>query len=110
MPAQYYVYLLASRSGVLYTGVTNNLERRLWEHRNSEQPGFTRRYNVNRLVWFEAAPDVQAAIAREKQIKGWKRYRKLALVEEANPTWGDLSADWPGYGQSRRSIAADSAI
>lgn len=91
---RYYVYLLASRSGVLYCGVTNNLERRMAEHKAGTADGFTKRYMVNRLVWFEDTIDVNAAIAREKQIKGWKRCRKIELIEAGNPDWRDLSEDW----------------
>ncbi|RAU20656.1 excinuclease ABC subunit C [Paramagnetospirillum kuznetsovii] len=87
----YTVYLLSSLSGVLYCGVTNNLERRIAEHRSGTADGFTKRYLVNRLVWFECSGDVRAAIAREKQIKGWKRCRKVALIETLNPDWRDLS-------------------
>lgn len=93
---RYFVYLLASRSGVLYCGVTNNLERRLAEHRSGTADGFTKRYMVNRLVWLEDTADVNAAITREKQIKGWKRSRKIELIEGANPDWRDLSEDWRG--------------
>lgn len=90
----YYVYILASKSLVLYTGVTNNLERRVGEHKEKRTAGFTSRYNVNRLVYFEDTHDINAAIAREKQIKGWLRQRKIALIESTNPTWRDLSDDW----------------
>ena len=89
----FYVYLLASRSRVLYTGITNNLERRLREHRLGEREGFTKRYRVHRLVCFECYRDVRAAIAREKQIKGWRREKKVALIEAANPTWEDLAPE-----------------
>jgi putative endonuclease len=91
---RYFVYLLASRSGVLNCGVTNNLERRLAEHRSGTADGFTKRYMVNRLVWFEDTGDVTSAISREKQIKGWMRCRKVDLIEAANPAWRDLSEDW----------------
>ena len=77
---RYYVYLLASLSGVMYCGVTNNLERRLAEHKHGTAEGFTKRYHVNRLVWFEDTGDINSAIAREKQIKGWKRCRKVELI------------------------------
>ena len=89
----FYVYLLASRSRVLYTGITNNLERRLREHRLGEREGFTKRYRVHRLVCFECYRDVRGAIAREKQIKGWRREKKVALIEAENPTWEDLSPE-----------------
>ena len=82
---QYYVYILASRSRNLYVGVTNDLERRVYEHKRKLVPGFTTRYNIDRLVYFEATEDVQSAIAREKQIKGWLRSRKVSLIESVNP-------------------------
>ena len=91
----YYVYILTNKyNTVVYTGVTNNLERRLYEHRNHFVDGFTKRYNLNKLVYFETTSDVDSAIEREKQIKGWKRDRKNALVESVNPQWNDLSSDW----------------
>ena len=91
----YYVYLLTNRNhNVLYTGVTNNLERRLYEHKNGLAEGFTKRYRVHKLVYFETTSDVKAAIAREKQIKSWSRARKNALIEAENPHWRDLAEDW----------------
>jgi putative endonuclease len=93
MPS-YYVYILASRSRTLYVGVTRDLVRRLHEHRSGLIPGFTSRYHIHRLVYFETTNDVRAAIAREKQIKGWVRERKVELITSANPTWRDLSEDW----------------
>lgn len=91
---QYYVYIMSSLSRTLYTGVTNNLERRVYEHKQKLIPGFTQEYHVTNLVYYEATPDVRSAIAREKQIKGWLRAKKLALIESANPEWRDLSEDW----------------
>jgi putative endonuclease len=90
----YYVYILASRSRNLYIGVTNDLERRVYEHKKKLVPGFTAKYNIDRLVHFETTEDVQAAIAREKQIKGWVRSRKVSLIESVNPTWDDLGVSW----------------
>lgn len=91
----YHVYIVASkRNGTLYTGVTNDLERRVYEHKNKLVPGFTSRYNVNKLVYFESCSSVQVAIEREKQIKGWTRLRKLSLIESVNPEWKDLSEEW----------------
>ncbi|MDL2324781.1 GIY-YIG nuclease family protein [Ruminococcaceae bacterium OttesenSCG-928-A16] len=88
----YYVYIVANwNNRVIYTGVTNNIERRIYEHKNKLFDGFTKKYNVNKLVYLEDTTDVQAAIEREKQIKGWKRHKKNALVEKINPTWKDLS-------------------
>jgi putative endonuclease len=91
---QYYVYILTNWSRMLYTGVTNNLERRIYEHKQKLVPGYTRRYNLRILVYYEVTSDVRAAIAREKQIKAWTRAKRLALVESMNPSWQDLSADW----------------
>jgi putative endonuclease len=85
----YYVYILASRSRVLYTGMTNDLAHRLRQHRNKEIPGFTRRYNVTRLVYYETYDRPADAIAREKEIKGWRRAKKVSLIESDNPTWTD---------------------
>ena len=81
----YYVYIMANKSRNLYTGVTNNLERRVLQHRRKLVPGFTARYNINRLVYYETFGDVRAAINRETEIKGWLRARKVALIESANP-------------------------
>lgn len=91
---KYYVYIMASRSRVIYTGVTNNLERRVYEHKNKLVEGFTSKYNVTRLVYFEETNDVHAALNREKQIKGWLRAKKTALIESVNPQWKDLSLEW----------------
>jgi putative endonuclease len=87
----YYVYILASESGVLYTGMTHNLLRRVWEHKKGEVPGFTQRYNVKKLVWFEAHANPTSAIEREKQIKDWRRAKRVALIEAKNPQWRDLT-------------------
>ena len=87
----YYVYILASRrNGTLYVGVTSDLVRRVYEHRTDAVDGFTKRYGVHTLVWFEVADDVRAAIQREKTIKKWNRQWKLALIEKDNPDWNDL--------------------
>jgi putative endonuclease len=89
----YYVYLLASKKhGTLYLGVTNNLVRRVYEHRTKAVPGFTARYGVERLVWFEVHDTVEAAITREKELKKWRRDWKIRLIEENNPAWDDLYA------------------
>lgn len=90
----YYVYMMASHQRTIYVGVTNDLERRVAEHQTGAIPGFTRRYHVHHLVYYEETSDVVAAIAREKQIKGWRRERKIALIESDNPEWRDLSAEW----------------
>ena len=91
---EYYEYILASKCGVLYIGVTNDLGRRVFEHREKLFAGFTERYNVSRLVYVESFSDVRDAIAREKQLKGWRRDKKIAMIERDNPTWTDLSAAW----------------
>jgi len=91
----YYVYILASRSGVLYIGVTNDIERRMSEHKAGHRAGFAERYNVRRLVYFEETADIRAAIQREKELKGWVRRKKVALIESVNPGWKDLSEGWP---------------
>lgn len=91
---QYYVYLMTNRSGTLYTGVTNDLQRRVYQHKHKLVPGFTARYRIDRLVYYETTEDVHAALAREKQIKGWRRARKVALIESSNPAWADLSEEW----------------
>jgi putative endonuclease len=92
----YFVYIMASKSRTLYTGVTSNLERRVLQHRGKVFGGFTAKYNINRLVHFEQFGDIRVAIAREKQIKSWGRMKKVALIESANRDWKDLSADWYG--------------
>jgi putative endonuclease len=92
----YYVYIMASSTCTLYVGVTNDLERRVFEHKQGLVPGFTRRYGVKRLVHYEDTNDVSVAIAREKQIKGWRRSKKVDLVESMNPGWRDLSDGWYG--------------
>jgi putative endonuclease len=91
----YHVYILSSASGVLYTGVTNHLERRATEHKGELCAGFTERYKVTRLVYFEGFGDVRDAITREKQIKRWRREKKLALIRGINPKFRDLSEDFP---------------
>ncbi|MEP6943759.1 MAG: GIY-YIG nuclease family protein [Betaproteobacteria bacterium] len=102
----YYVYILSSRSRNLYVGVTNDLARRVFQHKTHAVPGFTARYRIDRLVHFEEGNDVCEAIAREKQVKSWRREKKLALIASSNPTWEDLSADWydpPNADSSLRS-------
>ncbi len=98
MPRHYefFVYIAANVSRTLYTGVTNDLERRMAEHRNHVATGFTTRYGIDRLIYFESMRDVFSAIGREKQIKGWTRAKKVALIESANPGWRDLVKElWP---------------
>lgn len=96
MNKPYYVYILASqRNGTLYVGMTNNLERRIWEHKNNYIDGFTRKYEVHHLVYYELHDNPDSAIQREKQIKKWNRLWKLKLIEEKNPLWKDLSTGFP---------------
>jgi putative endonuclease len=90
----YFTYIVASRSHTLYIGVTSNLHKRIFKHKWKEHAGFTEKYNCDRLVWFESYQESAQAIAREKQLKGWRRDKKIALIEKKNPTWGDLSKDW----------------
>lgn len=95
MSKTYYVYLLTNwNNRVMYVGVTNHLERRIYEHKNKLIEGFTKKYNVDKLVYFEITSDVLAAIEREKQIKKWRREKKDRLVIAANPEWRDLSLEW----------------
>ncbi|MDR1705753.1 MAG: GIY-YIG nuclease family protein [Clostridiales bacterium] len=91
----YYVYILTNwNNTICYTGVTNNIQRRLFEHRSRQFDGFTKRYNVHKLVYFDSAPDIKSAIDYEKRIKGWNRKRKNALIESMNPDWKDLSSEF----------------
>jgi putative endonuclease len=91
----YYVYILTNwNNRVMYVGVTNNLERRIFEHKNKLLEGFTKKYNLNKLVYFETTSDIRSAIHREKEIKNWRREKKNRLVETSNPEWNDLSLEW----------------
>ncbi|HXR37659.1 MAG TPA: GIY-YIG nuclease family protein [Terracidiphilus sp.] len=90
----YFTYIVASRSRTLYIGVTSSLQKRMFEHKRKLHEGFTATYNCNRLVWFESYVDPSNAIAREKQLKGWTRVKKIALITKTNPTWIDLSEKW----------------
>jgi putative endonuclease len=87
-------YIMASKSRVLYTGITGNLHRRTWEHKSGVHEGFSKKYRCTRLVYYEKYNKPRQAIAREKEIKGWLRCRKIALIEAENPTWEDLAAEW----------------
>ena len=94
MEKSYYVYIMTNKNNsVLYTGVTNDLKRRVYEHRENLVEGFTRRYNVTKLVCFQTCGDIEVAIAREKQIKGWSRRRKVELIDSMNEDWRDLWED-----------------
>jgi putative endonuclease len=91
---EYYVYIMSNEARTLYVGVTNNLERRIYEHKNKSTDGFTSRYGLDKLVYFASTNDVREAIGGERRIKGWTRAKKVALIEEMNPYWEDLSASW----------------
>jgi putative endonuclease len=91
---QYYVYIMSNVARTIYTGVTNNLERRVYEHKHKLIPGFTSKYDLTELVYYAETNDIREAITREKQIKGWVRAKKIALIEEMNPVWLDLSESW----------------
>lgn len=91
---QYYVYILANRTKTIYTGVTNNLQRRVFEHKHLMTKGFAYKYKLTKLVYYEVGRDIKVAISREKQIKGWLRKKKIALIESVNPEWKDLSEEW----------------
>jgi putative endonuclease len=98
MEKNYHAYVLASRSHALYTGVTNDLMSRVGQHREGKVSSFTAKYRIHRLVYFETFREVRAAIAREKQIKSWTGEKRAGLIQETNPTWLDLAADWfPPY-------------
>jgi putative endonuclease len=90
----YYVYIMSNAWHTIYTGVTSNLSLRVWQHKNKVEPGFSSKYNCTLLVYYETTDDVWAAIEREKQIKGWLRSKKTALIRSFNPEWRDLSVDW----------------
>jgi putative endonuclease len=94
MHKTYYVYILAIKSRMLYIGMTSSLIKRIWEHREKVVDGFAEQFNIDRLVYFEETNDVMAAIEREKQLKKWRRDKKIMLIELKNPTWEDLSAGW----------------
>ena len=91
---QYYVYIMTNQKRTLYTGVTNDLIRRVYEHKQKSVDGFTKKYNLSWLAYYETVSDIESAIAREKQIKGWLRRKKMALIESTNPRWVDLARDW----------------
>ena len=109
---RYYVYILSSRSRNLYTGVTNDIFRRVWQHREGRGSEFTRRYRIHRLVYFERFDSVNSAIAREKQIKAWTRAKRIALIESQNPAWDDLAARWyeAGPKQQGKQERADPSL
>ena len=94
MDHEYWTYIIASLSGTLYIGMTNNIERRAWEHKSGEFEGFARKYHCDRLVYYEGFDDVRKAIDREKQLKGWRREKKIALIEARNPRSEDSAEKW----------------
>ena len=96
----YYVYIMASRAKTLYVGVTSDLERRVFEHKQGLTGGFTGRYKITKLVYHETTSDIRTAIEREKQLKAWRRSKKVALVELVNPEWKDLALRWYGNNSS----------
>jgi putative endonuclease len=102
-PKQFFVYIMTSgpKSAVLYTGMTGHLVHRVWQHKQKRVPGFTSRYNLTRLVYYERFFYPDAAIAREKEIKKWRRSKKIQLIEAMNPRWEDLAADWQNLFQPR---------
>ena len=91
---QYFTYIMSSSGGTLYTGVTNNIVNRVLTHKQKQLPGFTQKYNVTRLVYYEVSPSIYSAISREKEIKGWKRAKKITLIQSMNPKWLDLAENW----------------
>ena len=112
---RFYIYIMSSLSRRIYTGVTNNLFRRVMQHKSGEYKGFTQRYRINRLVYYECFQYVNNAIRREKQIKGLDRAKRVALIERENPTWDDLAEEWGkpwepleacGHAGKNRSLAA----
>ncbi len=110
-PKQFFVYIMTNgpKSAVLYTGITGNLSHRVWQHKNKLTPSFTSRYNLTRLVYYERFFYPDAAINREKEIKGWRRSKKIKLIESMNPRWDDLAKDWehvykPGLAADQQEI------
>lgn len=91
MPSNYFVYILTNKTGTPYVGSSSDLKRRVYEHKHGQVPGFTKRYRISRLVYFEQTPSNSAMVERERQIKGWTRAKKIALIEKFNPQWKDLS-------------------
>ena len=94
MSKTYFVYLLSNSSKMIYIGVTNDLERRIYEHKKKMKEGFTKKYNLHQLVYYEEPDDIGRALEREKQLKGWRRQKKVSLIESTNPEWKDITQDW----------------
>ena len=91
---QFFVYIMASISGVIYVGMTNDLTKRIWQHKNDLIDGFTKKYRCHKLIYFEECGDVMSVIEREKEIKKWRREKKVKLIESVNKNWNDLSTNW----------------
>ena len=91
---RYFTYILTNRRRNLYVGYTNNLQRRIYQHKRGLRQGFSKRHNITSLAYYEETADVLSALAREKQLKGWRRNKKIALIESLNPEWNDLAQDW----------------
>jgi putative endonuclease len=104
MKKTYYVYLLSNTSKMLYTGMTNDLMRRVFEHKQKQVDGFTKKYNLHKLVYYEMTDVVGYAIKREKQIKGWSRKKKIKLITSINPKWEDLAGDW--FSNQNRTLSS----
>jgi len=102
---QYFVYIMANNTKMIYIGVTSDLKRRVFQHKQKLIPGYTAQYNLTQLVYFETTSDIKAAIAREKQLKGWLRKKKLALINSLNPNWNDLSAEWFENNNENRDLS-----
>jgi putative endonuclease len=109
MDRVYYVYIMTNHTGTLYVGLTNDLHRRIFEHRENEGSQFTSRYRIRRLVHWEDFGDVRLAIEREKEIKAWRREKKVALIEKQNPGWKDLSDGWFDDMASENALIRDSS-
>ncbi len=99
------VYVMANNSRTLYVGVTSDLEQRVYQHKHKLVKGFTSKYNVTKLVWYESFPDIEQAIEGEKRLKGWLRLKKVVLIESRNPNWEDLSAGW--FGRQDSSLRSE---
>jgi putative endonuclease len=108
MSKEYYVYIMTNKSRTLYTGVTNDLMRRVYEHKNKFVKGFTGKYNIQFLVYYESTSDIHSAIAREKQLKGWLRSKKIDLIDSTNPEWKDLSEEWFDTKRTKEPVSENS--
>jgi putative endonuclease len=110
MKTRFWVYVMSSKSGTLYTGITNSFDRRVFEHKHHLTPGFTAKYDCTRLLYLEEYSDVRSAIAREKQIKAWTRAKKLERIESLNPHWNDLAEHWGAQLSLKVSITPSKPI